>query len=142
MMTEFLICPENIIRPFLVLAETNRRRINLVSKYGKAQQQESFALRCLLPSPQKLTMYKIMPNSMDSPLPTPELLEMEFKIRLAKEGQAAIPCRTVMQTFDTVVKNYAGKPALFQKVLNNPVSSKGFALIIKEASNPLTLGIN
>jgi hypothetical protein len=48
-------------------------------------------------------------------------VKQEVKIRMGKDGQAAIPARTVMQNFDEVVKNHGDKPALHQKVMK-PVS--------------------
>jgi hypothetical protein len=50
----------------------------------------------------------------DLPISTSEVTQ-EVKIRLGKDGQAAIPPKTVMQNFDNVVAKYGNEKALFQK---------------------------
>jgi hypothetical protein len=52
----------------------------------------------------------------DLPLSTSDV-KQEVKIRLGKEGQAALPPKTVLQCFDEIVERLGSEPALFQKRL-------------------------
>ena len=54
----------------------------------------------------------------DLPLFTSDIRQ-EVKIRMGKDGIAALPSKTIMQSFDEIVKTHANKPALHQKKMVN-----------------------
>jgi hypothetical protein len=76
------------------------------SKSGKIQQYHTF-----FNATQLIGSFKIMT---DLPLCTSDV-KQEVKIRLGKEGQAALPPKTVLQCFDDIVERLGREPALFQK---------------------------
>ena len=50
----------------------------------------------------------------DAPISTSDV-KQEVKIRMGEQGQAAIPTKTVMQTFDAIVERLGDEKAFFQK---------------------------